>query len=159
MGIDRRIIPSGKQQLAMGHNLSGVARQCLKQIKLLGRKFDLLVHQKDLSFEKVDPQVTRFKLLAFHGLIFPAPDSSPNPRQKLLDIERLVDEIIRPLIQCRNLFCFLVAGRQDQDRQGVQAEQFRDDFLAIGIGQSEVEQDNIKHRIFRLFQCLGGCAG
>ena len=69
--------------------------------------------------------------------------SAVDPRPQLLEPEWLGDVVVGAELQGRDLVRLVVARRQDEDRGRAVAPDTADDGRPIGIGQAEVEDDEV----------------
>src|SRR5215217_6034079 len=96
--------------------------------------------------EKVDAEVAGFEP---HGLgLFGAPGKSPNPREQLLELERLGQVIVGAGVESGYLVQEIVAGGQHEYRQfGLRSTDTPQDLLAVKPRQGDIEQHEIYHRL------------
>jgi len=92
-----------------------------------------------IDFKSTDAQHRNLGL-ALH----PVPQRRTHPRQQLTDIEGLVDVVVGAEIERFDLFDFAIARGQNNDRHIGPFATTADDILAVAIGQSEIEQHNIR---------------
>jgi len=67
-----------------------------------------------------------------------------DPREQFADAERLVDVVVRPTVESRDLVGLAVAGGDHDHRDLAEAAQPGQHVLAIDVGQPEIEQHEVR---------------
>jgi hypothetical protein len=130
----------------MGQDAAGVAGQDAQQIELLARQFHQLLPKAHLVARKINSEVSdRDRRLLFLLGATRAADAQQgaDPRQQLGNAERLDDVIVGAGVQCRDLLALSLPHGKDQDGDAGPFANAPDDVLAVEIGQSKIENDEI----------------
>ena len=143
LGVVRRP-PHGGQQLGLADQPAAAAGEHLDDPPLGRRQVDLLAVAGGAGVGDVEAQPVDLDDQV--GLLAARPArGGADPRQQLLDRERLGDEVVGTEVERLDLVVGLGARRDHDHRhlgEGPQLRQHRD---AVEVGQAEVEQDHVGH--------------
>src|SRR5579871_2480637 len=120
-----------------------MAREKRQQLEFLRRQPDLFFSAHDavarnIDFEIAHPQIRRL-IVALHAVA----QRRAQPRHQFTDAERLIDEIVGAEIERLDLLGFAVARGQHDDRHVRPFARTPDHFLAVAVGETKVEHDDI----------------
>ena len=131
--------PDRREDLFVCDDTPGMLSEEGEQFEFLRREFKLRAGTRcamphRINLEIADMQNGDFRL-ALHAM----PQCRAHAREKLTDIERLVDIIVSAEIERFNLFGFALARRQYDNRYIRPFTSAFDDFFAVSIRKTEVE--------------------
>jgi hypothetical protein len=142
-------IPQLLQQLEAGEHGSGVRRQEIQEVELLGRQRDRPLLHADLTGPRVDLQAAEDQWVSVvRGPACRTTKDGSDPGHHLSRRERLRDVVVRPDLEADDPIR-LLALRREHDHRRVRA--FPDpgeDFGSVQPRQHEVEEDQVRRLCF-----------
>src|SRR5664280_522542 len=157
-----RRAPNLRQQLALRHELAGVAQQHLEQPPLCRGEPDVglgvAVVPGHPGCGQVDADVAEVDTGRLLSPVSARRDTA-QPGQQLVDAERLGHVVVGPGVQRLHLVLAAAAPGQHDDRHAGPAAQLADDREAIHVRQPEVEDDDVRRLRGRGGERLGAGAG
>src|SRR5271166_5434367 len=134
--------PDLLEELALGDEPAGIARQELDHLPLGGRQADLMAVAADALGREVDAEV---RCIDHRGLVERGRHAQghPHARHELVHPEWLADVVVGPCVERRDLLAFLGPGGEHDDRDRRPAAEALDDLEAVHVRQSEVEYHRI----------------
>jgi hypothetical protein len=132
-----------REQLLAGEHLAGVAQEHLEHRELAGAELDGPVVDRRAARAQVERDVAGAQHRLLRGAL--AAQAHPDPREELLEAERLGDVVVGAVVQARDLVGDLVAGGQDHDRHPLALGAHRaQDRHAVQPGQAQVEDEQVE---------------
>src|SRR5208337_601671 len=109
--------------------------------EFLGSKSQRLSAQRHGSRRRVYGEMSRLIDERYRLEVYARSQRRSRPRQKFPNSDRLANEVVGAKIQCRDLFGFVIARGQSDDRDGRMLAEDANDLAAVDIGQINIQHD------------------
>ena len=152
------LVPYFGQQLALGHDPPRTRRQEEQQIELLLAQIQLTIPQDRQPGGRVHPQRSNPDRRLVNLAAGPA-QHGPQPGLQLPHRKGLHDIVICAGVEGADDLVVLVAGRDDDNRDGADSTQHPQQIETIDVGKAQIQQDHVGPAVHDQGQTLASTAG